>query len=117
MPQTQVTELAEDPSVFAQAVMGAVPQALSELSQYMPLKELQTAFSVPHEQSTVLSEVPSTLVQESPLEQTLVEEVQKRPEAAEQNSVPPHKQASVFDVAPLVCVQSGAVVHRQKLEL
>jgi hypothetical protein len=35
LPQTQVTELAEDPSVFAQAVMGAVPHTLTlnELSQ------------------------------------------------------------------------------------
>ena len=31
--------------------------------------------------------------------------------------VPPHKQIAVFDVAPLVCVQSGAATHRQKLEL
>ena len=30
--------------------------------------------------------------------------------------VPPHKQASVFDVAPLVCVQPGAATHRQKSE-
>ena len=30
--------------------------------------------------------------------------------------VRPHKQASVFDVAPLVCVQSGAAMHRQKME-
>ena len=30
--------------------------------------------------------------------------------------VPPHKQASVFDVAPLVCVQSDAAMHRQKSE-
>ena len=29
----------------------------------------------------------------------------------------PHKHASVFDVAPLVCVQSGAATHRQNLEL
>jgi hypothetical protein len=40
----------------------------------MPLKELHTA--VPQEQSMVLSEDPSTLVQGSPLEQVLVEEVQ-----------------------------------------
>jgi len=32
-------------------------------------------------------------------------------------SIPPHKHASVFDVAPLVCVQSDAVMHRQKSEL
>ena len=31
--------------------------------------------------------------------------------------VPPHKQTSVFDVAPLVCVQSDAAMHRQKSEL
>ena len=28
--------------------------------------------------------------------------------------VAPHKQASVFDVAPSVCVQLGAVMHRQE---
>ena len=33
LPHMQVTELAEDPSVFAQVVMGAVLHALSELSQ------------------------------------------------------------------------------------
>ena len=81
----------------------------------MPLNELHAA--VPHAQSTpVLSEDPSMLVQGSPLEQVLVEEVQKRPEAAV-HPVSPHKQASVFDVAPVVCVQWGAVKHRQKLEL
>ena len=29
----------------------------------------------------------------------------------------PQKQVLVFDVAPLVCVQSGAATHRQKSEL
>ena len=79
----------------------------------MPLKELHAA--VPHAQSTpVLSEDPSPLVQGSPLEQVLVEEVQYRPEAGLQTTpVPPHKHTSVFDVAPLVCVQSGAATHRQ----
>ena len=115
LPQTQVTELAADPSVFVQAVMGAVPHALSELSQYMPLKELHAP--VPHAQSTpVLSEDPSTLVQGSPLEQVLVEEVQKRPEAAV-HPVSPHRQVAVFDVTPMVCVQSGAAMHRQNLAL
>ena len=80
----------------------------------MPLKELHAA--VPHVQSMVLSEDPSTFVQRSPLEQVLAEAVQKRPEAAV-HPVPPHKHASVLDVAPLVCVQSGAAMHRQKLEL
>ena len=28
---------------------------------------------------------------------------------------PPHKQALTFDVAPLVCVQTGAATHRQNL--
>ena len=75
LPQTQVTELAADPSVFTQAVMGAALQKLPAAKQYMPLKELHAA--VPHAQSTpVLSEDPSTLVQGSPLEQVLVEEVQ-----------------------------------------
>ena len=75
LPQAQVTELRADPSVFVQAVMGAVAHWLSELSQYMPLKELHAAD--PHEQSTpVLSEDPSMLVQGLPLEQVLVEEVQ-----------------------------------------
>ena len=74
MPQTQVTELAADPSVFAQVVMGAVAHWLNELSQYIPLKELHAA--VPQEQSMVLSEDPSTLAQGAPLEHVLVEEVQ-----------------------------------------
>ena len=76
LPQAQVTELAADPSVVTQAVMGAVAHWLSELSQYIPLKELH-APPVPQEQSApVLSEDPSTFVQGSPLEQVLVEEVQ-----------------------------------------
>ena len=75
LPHTHVTELVADPSVFTQAVMGAVPHALSELSQYMPLKELHTAAPVPQEQS-MLSEDPSTLAQGSPLEHVLVEAVQ-----------------------------------------
>ena len=75
LPQTQVTELAADPSVFTQAVMGAMAHWLSELSQYIPLKELHAA--VPQEQSVpVLSEEPPTLAQGSPLEHVLVEEVQ-----------------------------------------
>ena len=91
-----------------------MPQMLREEMQYFPLKELHAA--VPQEQSTpVLSEDPSTLVQGSPLEHVLVEEVQNRPEAAVQSTpVPPHKQVSMFDVAPLVCVQSGAATHKQK---
>ena len=79
----------------------------------MPLKELHVA--VPHMQSMVLSEDPSTFVQRSPLEQVLVEAVQKRPEAGV-HPVPPHKQVLVFDVPPLVCVQSVAAMHRQKSE-
>ena len=81
----------------------------------MPLKELHTAAPVPQEQSMVLSEDPSTFVQGSPLEHVLVEEVQNRPEAAV-HPVPPHKQVSMFDVAPLVCVQLDAAMHRQKSE-
>ena len=81
----------------------------------MPLRELHAA--VPQEQSApVLREDPSTLAHGSPLEQVLVGAVQKRPEAAVQNPVSPHKQGAVFDVAPLVCVQLGAATHRQKLE-
>ena len=41
LPQTQVTELAEDPSVVAQAVMGDVPHALSEWSQIRPVSAVQ----------------------------------------------------------------------------
>ena len=48
--------------------------------------------------------------------QVLVAATHKRPEAAV-HPVSPHKQASVFDVAPLVCVQSDAAMHRQKSAL
>ena len=34
-----------------------------------------------------------------------------------QNPIPPHKQGAVFDVTPMVCVQSDAATHRQKSEL
>ena len=37
-----------------------------------------------------------------------------RPDAAVQYPISPHKQGAVFDVAPLVCAQSGAATHRQK---
>ena len=94
--------------------MGAVAHWLNELSQYMPLKELHAVD--PHLQSIVLSEDPSTLTQGAPLEQVLVEEVQKRPDAAVQYPSPLHMQGAVFDVGPLVCVQSGAATHRQKSE-
>ena len=70
----------------------------------MPLKELHAA--VPQEQSMVLSEDPSTLVQGSPLEQVLVEEVQKRPEAAV-HSVTPHVHAAPLAAEPSVVPQSG----------
>ena len=82
----------------------------------MPLKELHAAD--PQAQSMVLSEDPLMFLQGSPLEQVLVEEVQNRPEPAVQSTpVPPHKQTSMFDVAPVVCVQSGAAMHRHLLEV
>ena len=91
-----------------------LPQKLNEEMQNMPLKELHAAD--PQAQSMVLSEDPLMFLQGSPLEQVLVEEVQNRPEPAVQSTpVPPHKQTSMFDVAPVVCVQSGAAMHRQKL--
>ena len=99
-----MTELAEDPSVFAQATIGAVAHWLNELSQYMPLKELHAAD--PHLQSIVLSENPSTLAQGAPLEQVLVEEVQKRPDAGV-HSVTPHVHAAPFAAEPSVVTQSG----------
>ena len=40
-----------------------------------------------------------------------------RPDAVVQYPISPHKQGAVFDVAPLVCAQSGAATHRQKAEL
>ena len=71
----------------------------------MPLNELHAA--VPHAQSTpVLSEDPSTLVQGSPLEHVLVEEVQKRPDAGV-HSVTPHVHAAPFAAEPSVVAQSG----------
>ena len=42
----------------------------------------------------------------------LREIVQKRPDAVV-HPFPPHTQGAVFDVAPLVCVQSGAAMQRQ----
>ena len=48
-------------------------------------------------------------------EQKLMDLSQWRPEAVV-HPVPPHRQGAVFDVAPLVCVQSGAATHRQKTE-
>jgi hypothetical protein len=80
----------------------------------MPLNELHAA--VPHAQSIVLSENPSTLVQGSPLEQVLVEEVQKRPEAAV-HPVFPQRQGVSLEMLPSVRRQSGADMQRQYLEL
>ena len=76
----------------------------------MPMKELHAV--VPQVQSMELREVRSTFVQVLPLEQVLVEESQKRPDVAV-HLLPPHKQGAGFDVAPLVFVQLGAVIHRQ----
>jgi len=62
-------------TVFRYSPKGhALPQILIKEMQYMPLKELHAA--VPHEQSMVLSDDPSTLAQGSPREQVLLEEVQ-----------------------------------------
>ena len=76
LPHLQGEEvLKADPSVDVHDRTGAALQKLPAAKQYMPLKELHAA--VPQEQSTpVLSEDPPTLVQGSPLEQVLVEEVQ-----------------------------------------
>ena len=76
LPHLQEEEaLKADPSVDVHEAMGAALQTLPAAKQYMPLKELHAA--VPHAQSSpVLSEAPPTLVQGSPLEQVLVEEVQ-----------------------------------------
>ena len=79
----------------------------------MPLNELQA--TEPQAQAMVLSANPLVFVQGPPLEQVLVEELQKRPEAGV-HPVSPHKQGAVFDVIPLVCVQSGAAIHRQKFD-
>jgi hypothetical protein len=101
-----------DASVDVHEATGAALQKFPAAKQYLPLKELHLA--VPHKQSTELSVEPSGWEQEPPLEQVLVEEVQKRPEIGVQNPDAPHKQLAGFDVAPLVCMQSGAVTHRQK---
>jgi len=76
LPHLQGEEvLKADPSVDVHEAMGAALQTLPAAKQYLPLKELHAA--VPHAQSSpVLSEAPPTLVQGSPLEQVLVEEVQ-----------------------------------------
>ena len=75
LPHLQEEVLKADPSVDVHDRTGAALQKLPAAKQYMPLKELHAA--VPHAQSTpVLSEDPSTLVQGSPLEHVLVEEVQ-----------------------------------------
>ena len=80
---------------------------------------------VPEEQSLFkLQDSPLLVVpdeassDEASLEQVLVEETQKRPECAVQITPPStsQKHAAVFDVAPLVCVQSGAATHRQNRE-
>ena len=77
LPHLQEEEaLKADPSVDVHEAMGAALQTLPTAKQYMPLKELHVAVPVPQEQSMVLSEDPSTLVQGSPLEHVLVEEVQ-----------------------------------------
>jgi hypothetical protein len=80
----------------------------------MPVKELHAV--VPQVQSMELREVRLTFVQVLPLEQVLVEESQKRPDFAV-HRLPPHKQGAGFDVTPLVCVQPGAVIHRQSTAL
>ena len=61
----------------------------------MPLAELHAA--APHEQSIVLSEDPSMLVQTSPLEQVLVEKEQYRPVTAlHEVEAGPHAHAIEF---------------------
>jgi len=67
----------------------------------MPLTELQA--DLPHVQSIVLSEDPSMLVQLFPLEQVLVEEVQKRPRF-ELHCCVPHMHVVGFAELPVFCV-------------
>ena len=65
----------------------------------------------------VLEAEPSMLVHVSPGEHVLVEEVQKNPELEVHAPVVPHKQIAPFAIAPLVFVQAGAAMQRQKREL
>ena len=59
-----MTELAADPSVFAQAVMGAVPQTLNELSQYRPeAAAVQTTPAAPHKQGALFNIPPLVCAQ------------------------------------------------------
>ena len=74
--------------------------------------------SYPQIQVTKLAEDPSVFSQLviGAVAHWLIELSQYRP-VATVHPVPPHKQGALFDVAPLVCVQTGAATHRQKSEL
>ena len=72
--------------------------------------------AVPQAQLAELAAEPFVLVQDAYGRQVFVADVQNSPIVAVQAAVP-HKQASVFAVTPSVCVQVGAAMHRQKLEL
>ena len=75
VPQTQVTELAERPSVLEQAEMAEGEHWLYVLLQNIPLTELQAPV-VPQEQSTpVLIDAPLLFEQALPLEQVLLIDV------------------------------------------
>jgi hypothetical protein len=83
------------------------------------MRQIQTAttyLSQSHIVDQVTAAVPEIPSEMMASEHWLLDAEQKRPEAAV-HPVSPHKQASVFDDAPLVCVQSGAARHRQELEL
>ena len=70
---------------------------------------------VPHRHSSSLATAPAVCAHVGGGVHLLVAFVHRNPVAAV-HTVPPHKQVSVFDVAPLVCVQSDAATHRQKSE-
>jgi hypothetical protein len=63
------------------------------------LNELHAA--LPHLQAIVLIEELSTLIQGSPLEQVLVEDVQNKPDVGVQ-PVFPHKQGAPLEMVPSV---------------
>ena len=62
-PQTQVTELVDDPSVVAQAAMGAVPHTFNKLSQNRPDATEQKTPDAPHKQDAAFDVAPLVCAQ------------------------------------------------------
>ena len=110
VPQTQVSELAERPSVSEQAEMAEDEHWLYVLWQYRPVVGVQDAVS-PHSHAAAFGEAPSSFGQTCTAEHLLIDDVQKRPVVGVHTAAPQMHKA-LLDVVPSASEQRGPVAQR-----